>query len=399
MSYNYAGPKYMFYPYSQKDIPASAPGYYLSNHKASSVSIEPSYSYKLKTETYIEQADPLPIAHDGHAQSHTLFDGPIIVLRIPGPAKYAAHLKDLLQQYLEIRAAQYLNILEETEYRKLQHQHQHQQQQQHQHYQPPVQYVQYGPPAHMPEYTDYDNGYQMAPPAAGSVDDYYQYPTAGDHPSDYYNDGHQQQMTDVTSSNGHGYTPLYLVSTGGGHESAVSPDYTLTNGHHTQVHQSVQVHEQHQHGSEQSMLPISENYPADSHTKVIFTHNPKQGNNDQSQNFVLPSIKPNERYPPTSVPTYHQDFQPHSLRVDYQMTHNFVMPHGFQHSPATATIVLTGHHPTEAPNNDLVSITQRPYNYHAHMTKKQSHSVHKRLTGGSSSPKLKGIIVRTTKKP
>lgn len=387
MGYDYGGPKYMFYPYSQNDIPPSAPGYYLSNHKGSSVSIEPSYSYKLKTETYIEQRDPAPLPHDhGHGPSSTIFDEPIIVLRIPGPAKYAAHLKDLLQQYLEIRAAQYLNILEETEHQKHQQQQQHQQQ----HYQPPLQYVHYGTPSQMPEYTDFDNGYHMSPPAVGPVNDYYQYPIAGDNSPDYYNDGNQQQ--------GHGYAPVYLVASGG-HGTTVASDFTLNNGHHTQVHQSVQVHEQHQHGNEHSMLPISENYPADSHTKVIFTQNPKQVNNDQLQKFVLPSIKPNERYPPTSVPTYHQDFQPHTLQVNYQMAHNYIMPNGFHHSPAAATILITGHHATELPKNDLISITQRPYNYHAHMVKKQTHSVHKRLTSGPTAPKMKKIIVRTTKKP
>ncbi|XP_053951571.1 putative uncharacterized protein DDB_G0271606 [Anastrepha ludens] len=160
--YEYERPKFMFYPYSQHNIPADAPGYYPPK---TDVSIEPSYSYELQPQSYTKEPQPelehsvqqppkvvdVPqYAHQAvaHQGQNGAYEEPVIVLRIPGPTKYASHLQTLLQQYLEIRAAQYLRILEEAEHHKqqaqlqplgqhhqehqlLQHQHQQQQQQQH----------------------------------------------------------------------------------------------------------------------------------------------------------------------------------------------------------------------------------------------------------------------------
>lgn len=109
----------MFYPYSQHNIPADAPGYYPPK---TDISIQPSYSYELQAQSYVQEQ-----AHDAEQttkvldvpqhvkESHVGNEEPVIVLRIPGPTKYASHLQSLLQQYLEIRAAQYLRILEESE--------------------------------------------------------------------------------------------------------------------------------------------------------------------------------------------------------------------------------------------------------------------------------------------
>lgn len=143
--YHYDRPKFMFYPYSQKDIPKDAPGYHIVDKD--SVTIEPSYSYELKPQVYEvpNETPQIDLPHHGSyyqqpeqpQQQQQQYEEPVIVLKIPGPAKYASHLQSLLQQYLEIRAAQYLRILEEAEARKQQqaqeqyehhHHHHHQQQ-------------------------------------------------------------------------------------------------------------------------------------------------------------------------------------------------------------------------------------------------------------------------------
>jgi len=155
--YDYTPPKFMFYPYSQHDIPSGfahpqplpeeqepepeqaepqqpAVHHHSHNHEqVTSVTIEPSYSYELKPQTSYEtqpqhtapeqpQIDLPQEEAEGASHASAGYQEPVIVLRIPGPAKYAAHLQTLLQQYLEIRAAQYLSLLQEAE----QHQ-QHQQ--------------------------------------------------------------------------------------------------------------------------------------------------------------------------------------------------------------------------------------------------------------------------------
>lgn len=86
--------------------------------------IQPSHSYEIKQ---TEHGSYKTIYHgsDGHLQdyaaqthedeAHSGEAVPVIVLRVPGPAKYASHLQTLLQQYIEQRAAQYLQTLQEQE--------------------------------------------------------------------------------------------------------------------------------------------------------------------------------------------------------------------------------------------------------------------------------------------
>lgn len=146
--YTFSKPRYEFYPYSQHDIPPAhhyqqqqhqlhylrhypqalvdSDPYYYNKQTHTSVEIQPSHSYEIKPtdhgyKTYYHGG------HDEHSQQisqgydtqsdvstgdqHT----PVIVLRIPGPAKYAQHLQALLQQYIEVRAQQYLQQLQEQE--------------------------------------------------------------------------------------------------------------------------------------------------------------------------------------------------------------------------------------------------------------------------------------------
>lgn len=151
--YTFLKPKYEIYPYSQHDIPPTSeyqqrqhhlhylrhypqpliesdPNYYqksVSPH--TSVEIQPSNSYEIKQtdngyKTIFTGSDEHSDygGHD-HGASHDHSAGeehsgepvPVIVLRVPGPAKYATHLQALLQQYLEVRASQYIHALQEQE--------------------------------------------------------------------------------------------------------------------------------------------------------------------------------------------------------------------------------------------------------------------------------------------
>lgn len=152
-SYTFSKPKFEVYPYSQHDIPASQEYqqqqhnlHYLRNYPVAltesdanyyhnqndqeprghtSVEIQASHSYEIK-----QTDDGYKTVFDGHdGQQHQVPEVadyrshaaahdeavPVIVLRIPGPSKYAEHLRALLQQYLELRAAQYIQELQEQE--------------------------------------------------------------------------------------------------------------------------------------------------------------------------------------------------------------------------------------------------------------------------------------------
>lgn len=145
--YTFLKPKYEVYPYSQHDIPPSAeyhqqqhhlhylrnyptalvdsdPEYYRkqSSNGHTSVEIQPSQSYEIKQTEHGYKT--IYHGNDEHASDYTGVQNegetsgeavPVIVLRVPGPAKYASHLQALLQQYLEQRAAQYIQTFQEQE--------------------------------------------------------------------------------------------------------------------------------------------------------------------------------------------------------------------------------------------------------------------------------------------
>lgn len=142
----------MLYPYAQHHS-----GHLKATHSTeetvTEVEITPSHSYELKPIEEIYQVYPDGHYHQStreqqyyeqqqHHQQQQEDDTPTIVLKIPGPAKYAQHLQALLQQYLEVRAAQLYKEIQEQEYQHQQHaiaQQQQQlihQQQQHEHHQP-----------------------------------------------------------------------------------------------------------------------------------------------------------------------------------------------------------------------------------------------------------------------
>lgn len=144
--YSFSKPKFELYPYSQHDIPPSRDYHqcehnlhYLRHYPQALVESDPSYYQKQAEHTSVEiqqsQSYEIKQTDDGYRTVYNNDDNnkhtdqsaynlagsmsgdtvPVIVLRIPGPTKYASHLQALLQQYLEIRAAQYLQVLQEND--------------------------------------------------------------------------------------------------------------------------------------------------------------------------------------------------------------------------------------------------------------------------------------------
>ncbi|XP_017054559.1 putative mediator of RNA polymerase II transcription subunit 26 [Drosophila ficusphila] len=331
--YDYTPPKFMFYPYSQHDIPSGfahpqplpeeqeeqqqpAAQYHQQHHnpnheQVTSVTIEPSYSYELKPQTSYEthpqhtapeqpQID-LPQDEAEGAGGPGGYQEPVIVLRIPGPAKYAAHLQTLLQQYLEIRAAQYLSLLQEAE--QQQH-HQHQHRQQHQHVDAAQQYEAAGPATYN---QDVSYAHQLAPTPApvqyAPIDDVYQ----------SYKGRHQQQLQRQQYETQQYYAPmdyqqptqfyyaqhqshlqqqpqLYLIAMAQPEaepEPEQQPPPPPPPQQHQHVHQQpIYVPEseppsapgvaQEQDPEPEHSLLITENNPRPTHTKVIFNPYPYQ---------------------------------------------------------------------------------------------------------------------------
>lgn len=112
----------MIYPYSQHDIPPLNTN--VQKHVEETVTdiqIQPSHSYEIKETNQDYHSNQYQHDYNNyHSQQNNYHQVqpnaiPVIVLKIPGPAKYAAHLQALLQQYLEIRAAQYIKAFEEQE--------------------------------------------------------------------------------------------------------------------------------------------------------------------------------------------------------------------------------------------------------------------------------------------
>lgn len=116
----------------------SDPHYYekqTAHHEGlrTTVEIQPSHSYEIKQtdhgyKTYYGDEHEHEHGHEhghGHGQSYAHSNeyqndasdeaSPVILLKIPGTQKYAAHLQSLLKQYLEFRAAEYIQALREQE--------------------------------------------------------------------------------------------------------------------------------------------------------------------------------------------------------------------------------------------------------------------------------------------
>lgn len=136
--YTFSKPKYEFYPYSQHDIPPSPEyqnheeqSHYLRHYPTALVHNNPNYYHRQGPHTSVEiqpsQSYEIKQTDDGYKTVYHGSDGysshedtgpnyvPVIMLRVPGPAKYAAHLQALLQRYIEARAAQFLQQIQEQD--------------------------------------------------------------------------------------------------------------------------------------------------------------------------------------------------------------------------------------------------------------------------------------------
>ena len=417
--YQYDPPKFMFYPYSQENIASKPPNHFFSGDGKTEVSIEPSYSYELKPQSYITQNGPqidIPKADNQNTEQNQHYEEPVIVLRIPGPAKYATHLQMLLQQYLEIRAAQYLRILEEAEQRNNQLQQidhgqtntaeigipiEHIQQQigvpEKVDYNQQVQYDHQIAITPQPiQYPDIDNVYhnykhihsanqEQFPQQPQDEQSHYSMPqTDQDHhrsqyareqqyehqtqqyqsqdqqqlqyqqeeqPHLYYT--HQQQFAQPEAPPANTYQNVYLLSM----TPQSNSEYNAHPGF-PEKQQSIYVQDQSDQ-NDHTQLPIIENNPRSSHTKVVFTTN-NDNIHQEYQMYRLPSIKPNERHPPTSVPDHHQDFRQQYQNLEKNEEQHYNIP--------------------EPNTQEVVTITQRPFNYHAHSVKARAkgRTAHKR---------------------
>ncbi|KAH8269906.1 hypothetical protein KR044_007148 [Drosophila immigrans] len=425
--YDYTPPKFMFYPYSQHDIPATeSPDAYAyspadyeqpettqpqhQHQQVTSVTIEPSYSYELKPQTSYEAQQPtaveqhaqpeqpqidLPQPHPQHettavaaagADEAAGYQEPVIVLRIPGPAKYAAHLQTLLQQYLEIRAAQYLQLLQDAEQRKHQQQpqpeeayaapEQHEQHEQ-PHYHPEVAYahqlaptpppVQYG--AIDDVYQTYKGRQQLQPQYEQPAPEAYYAPTGYQQPTQFYYAQPQAQPQYEGS-----YQPqLYLIAMAPHAPQYAEPAPQQQQQQHHEHHEQQQPiyvaeqepptapgaqqaeHEQHEHEAHHE-LPITENNPRATHTKVIF--NGQHGGADYAANmYVLPSHRP---YQHQLQHQQHHHHHHHHQEQQQQQQQQVESAHVDVEAPAA------DYQPPHAAGEETMGITQPPYNYHAH---------------------------------
>ena len=417
--YQYDPPKFMFYPYSQQNIASKPSNNFLNGDGKTEVTIEPSYSYELQPQSYITQNEPqidVPKAENPHAEQHQHYEEPVIVLRIPGPAKYATHLQMLLQQYLEIRAAQYLRILEEAEQRN-------NQLQQIDHGQPnteeigtPIEHIQQqiGVPEKVDynqqvqydhqiaitpqpiQYPDIDNVYHnykhvhsanqgQFPQQPQDEQSHYSLPQSDldqhrsqyeedqqyEHQSQQYQPQSQQQLRHQQEEQpqlyythqqyaqpeappANTYQNVYLLSM----TPQSNSEYNAVQGL-PEKQQPIYVQDQSDQNDHTQALPIIENNPRPSHTKVVFTTN-NEHIHQEYQMYRLPSIKPNERHPATSVPDHHQDFRQQYQHLQTNEEQHYNIP--------------------EPNTQEVVTITQRPFNYHAHNVKARAkgRTAHKR---------------------
>lgn len=346
--------------------------------KATDIEVQQSHSFEISGEDYAPRYQQA--ASHNYQHGHVYEDPvPVIVLRVPGPQKYALHLQALLQQYLEIRANQFIKALEDQERQgHLMHP---------QHYTgQPHQQLQYIPMVAVsqmyhqqqyyqiqPQQNDYQQYYQVQHENHYQVptgeQSYYQQPQAShqshqhQHPEAHQqveqihqqveqeyphitaqNQPHAQQQ--INNQNGHiteqvqqeyhqdqsQQQPQVFPSS---YINFVTPGYDQRESHPQQEH----LHIHHQ----QEPLETSENYPSDKHTQVVFK---KKKNRVHRPNEVYQNSQP---IIVAEVPA-HQ----HQEEVQYQPNHRY-------------TNIHTEYAASEQQGVDVVAVTQMshdPVNYH-----------------------------------
>lgn len=337
-SYFFSKPKWQIYPYSQHDIPPN-PNYqtqqyqpqsygyqqyrhtmlqpsqlpnrqYIPQRGYTTVQIQPSKAYEIKEtmSEYNTYNEP-----DHQVSQNEQNGSPIIVLRIPGPPKYAAHLQALLQQYLEVRAAQYIKLLQEQEHRN--------------------QYT-----FHNPRHIN-NNDQQYVYGDSQSVE----------HASQYKHESKIAYNNNMDHSNSQNYNEQEL---GNNHPHYMKQQQTYESEGESPGYIYVQS-EPHETASS-AHLSSKENYPSPDHTQVFYP------SSHQTIGYhTKESLPKHQNYHPEvnhSPLTYqHQQFEyvNHQDNDDQEFDQTFV-----------------------SGSNNYVSITQKtpssattpPYNYHAHPT-------------------------------
>lgn len=360
--YYFSRPIYM-HKFTSRDVPSDR-GHY--NEKATEIEVQQSHSYEIKPESI-----PYDQSESKHHQQQQVYEDPVpvIVLKVPGPSKYALHLQALLQQYLEIRAAQFLKVIEEQD--------KHGQLMSPQHYATaPQEHVAYIPmiaitPMYHQNYYHQQNGQyrqhqqqqqyyhhhhhhhpQMYQQISVGQQSYYRH-----HPQMHRHHHHQQQQQQQQVIHYPKYVqqqpqpiPIYHQPQQQIHPSTfiayVTPSYNQES-HHQDSH-------------DDDPLPTSENYPSEKHTHVIF-----KKKKTRVQNHPQPSITYHTDEPiivpdhPTPIIHYKHP-EPEEVYVshpeEYQVTHQ---------------PTYSNHRPDHKEVHHIAAATDRskgPYNYHVAST-------------------------------
>ncbi|CAH1721515.1 unnamed protein product [Chironomus riparius] len=398
--YYFSRPIYM-HKFTSNDV-AGEKGYH---EKATDIEIQQSHSYEIKSENYQYQPAENQHNYNQQQQQQQVYEDPVpvIVLRVPGPAKYALHLQALLQQYLELRAAQFLKVLEEQERHgqlsrpqqyssqdqvayipmvaitpmyqnnayRYQQQQQAQQQHSHHHHNQNSQHSQHG---YRQQYYQqpmrHENTYRVAVPA-GEQSYYRQQQVQHHQPQHYQNyqsnvyhnvqpqisqhsqpqiSQHSQSQISQHSQSQHSQPQNHHATS---FITYVTPAYVTPapQVHHEEEHPQVQHHSQH--------LETSENYPSDKHTHVIF-----KKKKNRVQNHPQPSITYHTPAPIVvpEIPAHynHQQENQQEVEVEYHHHHEH-QEHSVTHEP------IYEHDDDHSAQPHVITITERtkaPFNYH-----------------------------------
>lgn len=371
------------YPYSQEDIPPltpqqqrilhqkyGPPNYqphealssyrnqqYLPQQLHTSVEISPSHGFEIKQtnngyETYSQQTHQQydnqnyrPISFQPEHQT-----GPVIVLRIPGPQKYATHLQALLQQYLEIRATEYIKLLQEQE---LQQQHG---QQAHNYQQYSYEPTQHGEQVYQNQYhQSYEPSphYQVQVQPAQIV--YQKHEESTDDRTQQIHYSHDEVNVEPQDEHGdhaYNYQPTYRPVSHYAQQTEENEHY-----YHSDEYQqhSSGAEEQHQHyvypkipSTTESSLQITENFPRDTHTHAYFTKS-----TTKPPTYVTPQ---HHSYQDQAQDQHYDNYQPQNYQqeeVDYYYDNQQQSDKDYGS-------------PSEQSHISIAPTTPVPYNYHAH---------------------------------
>lgn len=366
------------YPYSQQDLPALTPQqrqalhqkygppnyqpppvlssyrnqHYLPQQLHTTVEISPSHGYEIKQTNsgyaaYSQHDNYQPISFQSDHQT-----GPVIVLRIPGPQKYASHLQMLLQQYLEIRAAEYIKLLQEQD---LQQQHAPQTHNYQQYSYEPVHSQQVYQNHYQQSYEPASH-YQVQVQPAQIVYQKHEEST-DDSPHQlvhYSHDIVDTEQQDEHDDHSYSYQPTYRPQSSYSQQTEENEHYYHSD---TYQHQSdVAEPQQHQHyvypkipSTTESSLQITENFPRDTHTHAYYTKSTTK--------------------PSTYVQPVHQSYEDHSQEQQYEtyQPQNYQSEDYYYDTDHQSQSDKDYGSPSE---HSVIAITQKtpsaPYNYHAH---------------------------------